>query len=157
MLIALFGIFVGLLIGFLIPISVNSVYSLYVSVAILAAIDSVLGAVRSDMEGKYDSIIFISGFIVNAILAAILAYVGDNLGVPLYYAAIFAFGVRLFNNLAVIRRILVYKARDKVYSSEKWRRIFRIKSLQVAEGPVDGEDDTEKCEKQDVVSSKDKD
>jgi small basic protein len=37
-------------------------------------------------------------------LAGLLAFVGDRLGVELYYAAIVAFGVRLFNNLAIIRR-----------------------------------------------------
>ncbi|WP_369323972.1 DUF1290 domain-containing protein [Methanosarcina mazei] len=31
---------------------------------------------------------------------------GDRLGVPLYYAAIFAFGGRLFQNFAIIRRYL---------------------------------------------------
>ena len=107
MIIALIGIFIGAVIGFFIPISVTTSYSLYVSVAILAAIDSVMGAIRSSMEDHYDSVVFISGFFVNAALAAILAYIGDNLGVPLYYAAIFAFGVRLFNNLAIIRRIIL--------------------------------------------------
>lgn len=107
MIIALIGILIGVVIGFFIPISVTTSYSLYVSVAILAAIDSVMGAIRSSMEDHYDSMVFITGFFVNAALAAALAYIGDNLGVPLYYAAIFAFGVRLFNNLAIIRRLIL--------------------------------------------------
>ena len=37
----------------------------------------------------------------------LLTLVGDRLGVELYYAAIIAFGVRMFNNLAIIRRLLV--------------------------------------------------
>ncbi|HHU18447.1 MAG TPA: small basic family protein, partial [Clostridiales bacterium] len=45
----------------------------------------------------------------NAILAGLLAYLGDRLGVPLYYAAILVFGGRLFQNLAVIRRLLIDK------------------------------------------------
>ena len=40
-------------------------------------------------------------------LAGLLAYLGDMLGVPLYYAAILVFGGRLFDNMASIRRILV--------------------------------------------------
>jgi small basic protein len=66
-----------------------------------------LGAARSHLEGKYNNLIFISGFIVNAVLAGALTYLGDLLGVPLYYAAILVFGGRLFNNLAVIRRIII--------------------------------------------------
>lgn len=121
MIVAILGILIGIVVGFFIPISVTTSYSLYVSVAILAAIDSVFGAIRSSMEDHYDSGVFISGFFVNAALAALLAYIGDNLGVPLYYAAIFAFGVRLFNNLAIIRRILLDQYR------EKWRLTHPIK------------------------------
>jgi small basic protein len=40
-------------------------------------------------------------------LAAALAFLGVYMVVDLYLAAIFAFGVRLFNNIAVIRRILI--------------------------------------------------
>ena len=52
-------------------------------------------------------------YISVAILAAILAYIGDRLGVPLYYAAIFAFGSRLFQNFAIIRRHLIDKLHEK--------------------------------------------
>ena len=72
--------------------------------AILAALDSVLGAVRAELQGEYDSKVFLSGLFTNAVLAAGLTFLGDRLGVELYTAAIVAFGVRLFNNLAIIRR-----------------------------------------------------
>jgi small basic protein len=36
-----------------------------------------------------------------------LTFIGDQLGVELYLAAIFAFGVRLFDNLARMRRRLI--------------------------------------------------
>lgn len=83
------------------------------SVAILAALDSVFGAVRSHIENKFNATIFVSGFFGNAILAGFLAYIGDRLGVPLYYAAIFAFGGRLFQNFAMIRRELIDKLSKK--------------------------------------------
>jgi small basic protein len=63
-----------------------------------------LGAARAHLEGQYDNKVFISGFCVNALLAGVLTFVGDRLGVEIYYAAIVAFGVRLFDNLAIIRR-----------------------------------------------------
>ncbi len=113
MLIAIIGIVLGILIGFYIPFEFTTISSLYISVGLLAAIDSILGALRSSFEGKFDSVIFISGFIVNALMAISLSYLGDKLGVPIYYAAIFVFGTRLFNNIGSIRRYSIDKYRVK--------------------------------------------
>jgi len=49
-------------------------------------------------------IVFLMGLVTNSALAAGLTFVGDKLGVDLSIAAIVAFGVRIFNNLASIRR-----------------------------------------------------
>lgn len=103
-LIILAGLAIGLVAGFMLDITYPSEYAFYITMALLAALDSLLGAARSQMEGKYNNLVFITGFITNAILAGALTYLGDLLGVPIYYAAIFVFGGRLFNNLAVIRR-----------------------------------------------------
>ncbi len=88
-------------------VTVPSAYSDYVAVAILAGIDSVFGGVRSRLEGKFDQAVFVSGFFMNAALAAILAYTGDRLGVNLYLAAVIALGIRIFGNLGAIRRRLI--------------------------------------------------
>ncbi len=106
MIIPLIGLLIGIALGILSPVKIPLVYSTYMSVAILAALDSVFGGIRSSMEKTFNIQIFISGFFGNAILAAILTYTGDQLGVPMYYAAIFAFGVRLFQNFAIIRRYI---------------------------------------------------
>lgn len=111
LLIAIIGIVVGLAIGYFIPVSLGAAYSIYISVGLLAAIDSVFGGVRANLQEEFDTLIFITGFFTNAILATFLAYVGDNLGIPLYYAAVFVFGTRLFQNLGVIRRLLLDKLR----------------------------------------------
>lgn len=103
------GLLGGIFLGFALDISYPTEYSFYITMGLLAAIDSILGAARSHLEGKYNNLIFITGFITNAILAGLLAYLGDRLGVPLYYAAILVFGGRLFQNLAVIRRLLIDK------------------------------------------------
>jgi len=103
------GLLGGIVLGFTLNFSYPTEYSFYITMGLLAAIDSILGAARSHLEGKYNNLIFISGFIANAVMAGLLAYLGDRLGVPLYYAAIFVFGGRLFQNLAVIRRLLIDK------------------------------------------------
>lgn len=102
-LIILAGLAVGLAAGFVLNITYPTEYAFYITMALLAALDSLLGAARSQMEDKYNSVVFVTGFVTNAILAGALTYLGDLLGVPIYYAAIFVFGGRLFDNLAAIR------------------------------------------------------
>lgn len=113
MFIAILGILIGVLVGLYIPFEFSTISSLYISVGILAAIDSIIGAIRASIEGKFDGLIFISGFFVNAILAITLSFLGDQLGVPIYYAAIFVFGTRLFNNIGIIRRYTIDRYRSK--------------------------------------------
>ncbi len=101
------GLGIGIGIGIVLDFQLSSTISFYITMALLAAADSLFGAGRSYLEGKYNYLIFITGFIGNSMLAGLLAYLGDMLGVPLYYAAILVFGGRLFDNMASIRRILV--------------------------------------------------
>jgi small basic protein len=86
--------------------------------AILAALDSVLGAVRAELDGEFDNKIFLTGFFANIVLAGALTYLGDRLGVELYIAAIVAFGVRMFNNLAIIRRQLLQRLTESNLTTE---------------------------------------
>ncbi len=103
----LLGLAAGILLGSILSFQVPVVFAKYLSIAVLAALDSVLGGVRSIMEKSFNGIILITGVVSNALLAALLAYIGDRLGVDLYMAAIFVFGVRIFQNLAVIRHYLI--------------------------------------------------
>jgi small basic protein len=102
------GLIIGIVVGVVfIPINIPQQYSNYVAVAILAALDSVFGGISATLQGKFDMKVFMSGFFGNALLAAALAYIGDQLGIQIYLAAIFAFGNRLFLNFAIIRRYLL--------------------------------------------------
>jgi small basic protein len=101
------GLLVGVLAGLVLDVNVNFEFSRYSAMAILAALDSVLGAVRAELDGVYDNRIFISGFITNAIVAVILTFIGDRLSLDLYLVALINFGLRIFNNVALIRRHFV--------------------------------------------------
>jgi small basic protein len=108
------GLIIGILIGvFFIPVNIPQQYSNYVAVAILAALDSVFGGIAATVQGKFDMKVFLSGFFGNALLAACLAYIGDQLGIQIYLAAIFAFGNRIFLNFAIIRRFVLNKSAKK--------------------------------------------
>jgi len=108
-LIILLCLLVGLFIGSQIPIFLPVSMVKYVSIGVLAALDSVFGGIRGYMEDSFDNTIFITGFFTNSLLAAGMAYLGDRLGLELYLAAVVVFGVRLFQNLGIIRRYLLRK------------------------------------------------
>jgi small basic protein len=110
----IFGLIIGILIGiFFIPVNIPQQYSNYVAVAILAALDSVFGGIAATIQKKFNMTIFLTGFFGNALLAAGLAYIGDQLGIQIYLAALFAFGNRLFINFAIIRRYVLNKMSRK--------------------------------------------
>ncbi len=109
----LLGLLIGLLIGTVLNIPIPGVWAKYLSIAVLAALDSAFGGIKSIFEEKFNATILLTGFFTNALMAALLAYLGDQLGVDLYLAAVFAFGVRLFQNLAIIRRELLDKMVEK--------------------------------------------
>jgi small basic protein len=100
----LVGLLTGVILGLLLQVDVSFELARYSAVAILAALDSILGAVRAELDGNYDNRIFISGFVVNMLVAVLLTFVGDRLGLDLYLVALIAFGLRIFQNVAIIRR-----------------------------------------------------
>lgn len=103
------GLIIGLLIGISFPITVPLEYAKFMSVALLASLDSVFGGLRAGIEEKFDNTVFITGFFTNALLAAGLVYIGERLGIDLYYVSLLAFGLRIFQNLAIIRRYFLKK------------------------------------------------
>ncbi len=107
------GLLLGIILGFIVDVNIPEKFSPYMSVAILACLDSVFGAIKANLSKNFQANIFISGFFGNAILAAGLAYLGDKLGIPIYIAAVIVFGSRIFDNFAVIRRIIIEKAKAR--------------------------------------------
>ncbi|HET7677496.1 MAG TPA: small basic family protein [Candidatus Limnocylindrales bacterium] len=98
------GLLLGVLLGLVLQVTVSFELARYSAVGILAALDSVLGAVRAELEGAFNDRIFVSGFITNALVAVLLTFVGDRLGLDLYLVALLTFGLRIFQNVALIRR-----------------------------------------------------
>ncbi len=103
------GFLVGLVLGTYSPVIIPAVYAKFFSVAFLSTLDSVFGGLKAASADKFDNAVFISGFFVNALLAAFLVYVGDRLGIDLYYAVLLVFGFRIFKNMAVLRRYVLKK------------------------------------------------
>ncbi len=106
------GCIIGALIGTYMPV-IPYTYSGYLAIAIIAALDSVFGAITSSLKKNFDIKIFVSGFFVNAILAMLLTYLGERLNIDIHLAAVVVFVGRMFNNLGIIRRYYVEKLSNK--------------------------------------------
>lgn len=79
----------------------------FVAIAILAGFDALVGGVRARLEQRFDEGVFVSGFFANMLVATLLAYFGDKLGVDLYLAVVVALGIRVFNNIGRIRGLIM--------------------------------------------------
>ncbi|NLA61311.1 MAG: small basic family protein [Firmicutes bacterium] len=104
------GLLAGVLVGLNLPWKVPAILASYMAVGILAGVDTSLGGLRASLEGEFDIVIFATGFFGNVLLSAGFVYVGDMLGIELYLAAVVALGVRVFNNMGRIRRLLLRDA-----------------------------------------------
>ncbi|MCL6640067.1 MAG: small basic family protein [Candidatus Rokubacteria bacterium] len=98
------GLVVGVALGFLFSVEIPLGYVKYTAIMILAAIDTILGGLRAQVEDRFDLRIFLSGFVVNAAFAALLTGIGDLLGLDIYLGAVIAFSIRIFDNVGFIRR-----------------------------------------------------
>ena len=111
--IPLVAILLGIIAGLLIPYNIPAIVSPYLAIAILASLDSVLGAIAARMKHNFKLHVFFTGFFTNALLAALLTYIGNQLGVDLFLAATIMFGMRMFQNMASIRYSLIDNYRAK--------------------------------------------
>lgn len=113
MIIPVLALLLGVIFGFAVNFHVPPAYTVYLAMIILSALDSVIGAIHSGLDGKFKLSIFMTGFTGNAAMAVVLVFIGNILGLDFSVAPIIVFGVRIFNNVAEIRRILIKKHLEK--------------------------------------------
>lgn len=106
------GAVLGVIVGKYLPV-IPYTYSVYVSVTILAILDTILGAIASKLKRRFDFKVFISGFFGNALLTMMLVYLGIKLNLDIHIAAVVVFVSRMFNNLSIIRRHYIEKFNNK--------------------------------------------
>ncbi|MCX7832490.1 MAG: small basic family protein [Actinobacteria bacterium] len=105
------GVTAGVLLGVFVTLEIPAVIARYVSIALLASFDTLIGGLKSYLKKEFDEWIFVSGFLANSLLAAFISYLGDRLGIELYLAVLLVFGMRIFQNLAELRHALILKLR----------------------------------------------
>ena len=106
--IALLALLLGAALGLVLRPTVPPALGPYLPVAVVAALDALFGGVRARLDATFSDRIFLVSFLSNVVLAVFLVFLGDqlNVGDALETAVIVVFGVRIFQNLAAVRRHL---------------------------------------------------
>ncbi|MDG4771010.1 MULTISPECIES: small basic family protein [Micromonosporaceae] len=106
--IAVLALLAGMLLGIYFDPVVPAVLQPYLPIAVVAALDAVFGGVRAKLDGIFDDKQFVISFISNVLVAGLIVYLGDQLGVggQLSTGVVVVLGVRIFGNVAAIRRHL---------------------------------------------------
>ena len=117
----LLAVIVGFVVGLQVAAPIPQIYVSYLGLAVIGGIDTVLGGYRSSLEGKFNSSIFITGFLGNILMGSALAWLGEQMGINLFLVVAFVYGARVFNNLIIIRRILLTRWSD-------WREQTRLET-----------------------------
>ncbi len=131
------AVLVGILLGILIPYNLSPSMLSYVAVALIAALDSVFGGLLANLNKRFNINVFMIGLVSNAILGIFLTFIGNILGISLSFAVIVVFGVRMFNNMASIRRLTFDKYFEK--KAKDREREARLK-LEAAKTEAEFED-----------------
>lgn len=106
--IAVVGLVAGILLGLLFEPEVPIWLQAYLPIGVVAALDAVFGGLRSILDGTFVDKVFIISFIGNVLVAGLIVFLGDQLGVgaQLSTGVVVVLGIRIFSNVAAIRRRL---------------------------------------------------
>lgn len=109
--IAVLGLVLGVVAGILTRPVVPMGLEPYLPIAVVAALDALFGGLRAYLDGVFDDRVFVVSFLSNVLIAALLVFLGDQLGVgaQMTTAVVVVLGIRIFSNAAAIRRH-VFKA-----------------------------------------------
>jgi small basic protein len=104
--IAALALALGVVLGLVLQVSVPVAIQPYLPIAVVAALDAVFGAVRAQLDGIFDDRVFVVSFVSNVLIAALIVFLGDQLGVggQLSTGVVVVLGIRIFSNAAAIRR-----------------------------------------------------
>ncbi|MFI5959884.1 small basic family protein [Cryptosporangium sp. NPDC051539] len=100
------ALIVGIVVGLVFKPAVPTGLEPYLPIAVVAALDAVFGGIRARLDGIFDDKVFVVSFVSNVLVAALIVYLGDKLGVggQLSTGVVVVLGVRIFGNVAAIRR-----------------------------------------------------
>jgi small basic protein len=100
------GLVIGIVAGFLLEPTVPVYLQPYLPIAVVAALDALFGGLRALLDGSFDDRVFLVSFLSNVLVAGFIVFLGDQLGVgsQLSTGVVVVLGIRIFSNVAAIRR-----------------------------------------------------
>lgn len=103
------GLAAGVLLGLLLQPEVPLWLEPYLPIAVIAALDAVFGGVRASLEGIFNDRVFVISILSNVLVAGLIVFLGNQLGVgaQLSTGVVVVLGLRIFSNVAAIRRHLL--------------------------------------------------
>lgn len=108
--IPILGLIIGIVLGIVLEPGLPQFLQPYLPIAIVAALDALFGALRAYLDGTFTDRVFIVSFFSNVLIAALIVFIGDQIGVgsQLSTGVVVVLGIRIFTNAAAIRRSLLH-------------------------------------------------
>ena len=108
--IAVLGLAAGIVLGLVLEPTLPAFLAPYLPIMIVAALDALFGAARAYLEGTFADKVFVVSFFSNTLIAALIVWLGDLIGVggQLSTGVVVVLGIRIFNNVAAIRRAILH-------------------------------------------------
>jgi small basic protein len=108
--IAILALLIGIALGIWLEPSLPTGLATYLPIMLVAALDSLFGALRAWFDGNFSDRVFAVSFFSNVSIAALIVFIGDQIGVgsQLSTAVVVVLGIRIFTNAAAIRRAIFH-------------------------------------------------
>lgn len=107
--IPILGLAAGIILGLVLSPTVPMWLEPYLPIAVIAALDAVFGGIRAALDGVFNDKVFVVSVLSNVLVAALIVLLGNQLGVgtQLSTGVVVVLGLRIFSNVAAIRRHLM--------------------------------------------------
>ncbi|MDR1033269.1 MAG: small basic family protein [Bifidobacteriaceae bacterium] len=103
---AIVGLVAGVVLGLFLRVPIPAFLQPYLPIMIMAGLDALFGAFRAYLDKMFNDRVFTISFFSNILVAAFIVFLGDQLGIgaQMSTAIVVVLGIRIFSNLATIRR-----------------------------------------------------
>lgn len=109
MLYVIAGIVLGIIAGLKLNVGYNPEYTVYISLSILAMINTIFNIFCENLKGEVKTIKYVILLVSDLVFALFLGYLGEQLGLPIYLAAVFAFGNNIYKNIKIAIDFILVK------------------------------------------------
>jgi small basic protein len=93
------GLVLGIIAGLNLNIVYNPNYIVYISLTILAILNTIINLLHDNKTSELTVVKSLAFLLTDLLYALFLGFVGEQLGLPIYLAAVFAFGNNIYKKL----------------------------------------------------------